>query len=113
VSGGGPKGGDAWAGEDLAGFGAASRIAGYRLEQRIGAGGMAVVFRARDERLGRLVALKILAPGLSADGQFVPGDAGRGHTLPGQAVREEHRDESRRDLPGQHGLRHLRRKYRL
>lgn len=49
---------------------AASRIAGYRLEQRIGAGGMAVVFRARDERLGPLVALKMLAPGLAADDQF-------------------------------------------
>ena len=65
-----PKGGYAFAAEAMTGFGAASRIAGYRLEQRIGAGGMAVVFRARDERLGRLVALKILAPGLAADHEF-------------------------------------------
>jgi hypothetical protein len=49
---------------------AGSRIAGYVLEEEIGAGGMAVVFRARDERLDRLVALKVLAPGLTANEEF-------------------------------------------
>ena len=49
---------------------AGSRIAGYVLEEEIGAGGMAVVFRARDERLGRLVALKLLTPGLAGDAEF-------------------------------------------
>jgi hypothetical protein len=29
-----------------------AELAGYRLEAQVGKGGMAVVFRARDERLG-------------------------------------------------------------
>src|SRR4029077_14918028 len=39
-------------------------------EEQIGAGGMAVVFRARDGVLGRLAALKILSPALATDQEF-------------------------------------------
>src|SRR5215469_10477651 len=58
------------ASDDAVSFPAGSRVAGYRLEREIGRGGMAVVFRARDEQLGRLVALKILAPTLAGDESF-------------------------------------------
>jgi serine/threonine protein kinase len=54
----------------LAGFQTGSVLAGYRLETQVGSGGMAVVFRARDERLNRLVALKILTPALASDAEF-------------------------------------------
>lgn len=47
-----------------------SVVAGLRVEERIGAGGMAAVFRAYDDRLRRRVALKVLDPARTADGRF-------------------------------------------
>ncbi|WP_328924298.1 serine/threonine protein kinase [Streptomyces sp. NBC_00190] len=46
------------------------RIAGYEVESEIGRGGMAVVYRARDLRLDRTVALKLLAPELARNDTF-------------------------------------------
>ncbi|MFF4380681.1 protein kinase [Kitasatospora sp. NPDC001547] len=46
------------------------QVAGYRLEQEIGRGGMAVVYRAKDLRLGRTVAIKLLAPELARNEVF-------------------------------------------
>ncbi|MBL1084639.1 serine/threonine protein kinase [Streptomyces actinomycinicus] len=46
------------------------QVAGYRIESEVGRGGMAVVFRARDLRLDRTVALKLLAPELARNDTF-------------------------------------------
>jgi hypothetical protein len=51
-------------------FAAGQEIAGYRLDTEIGRGSSATVYRARDERLGRVAALKILAPELAGDETF-------------------------------------------
>ncbi len=47
------------------------RIKGYRIESKIGAGGMGTVYRARQESLDRTVAIKVLDPVLSRDRKFI------------------------------------------
>ena len=54
----------------LGDVGVGSQVASYRLDEQIGWGGMAVVYRALDVRLDRWVALKILAPEIARDGSF-------------------------------------------
>ena len=45
-------------------------VAGYEVEALIGRGGMGAVYRAREEGLGRKVALKVIAPELAQDERF-------------------------------------------
>jgi serine/threonine-protein kinase len=54
----------------FADLGAGTQIASYRLGEQIGWGGMAAVYRARDVRLDRWVALKVLAPEVAGDDSF-------------------------------------------
>jgi len=50
--------------------GSPAQLASYQMVEEIGRGGMAVVYRARDVRLNRWVALKVLAEDLARDDGF-------------------------------------------
>src|SRR5437660_1660772 len=39
----------------------------YRVERKVGEGGMSFVYRATDEQTGQAVAIKVLSPSLAAD----------------------------------------------
>ena len=47
-----------------------SRLGPYEIVSRLGAGGMGEVYKARDTRLDRTVAVKILPDSLAGDPQF-------------------------------------------
>src|SRR5205823_9513813 len=46
------------------------RLGRYRLEEPLGRGGMAVVYRGVDDELGRAVAVKLLAEHLAGDDEI-------------------------------------------
>lgn len=45
-------------------------IPGYKIVRELGRGGMATVFLAVQESLGREVALKVMSPGFSIEAEF-------------------------------------------
>jgi serine/threonine protein kinase len=53
-----------------AGLAPSTRLGPYEIVSRVGAGGMGEVYKARDTRLERDVAIKLLPPQLASDPQF-------------------------------------------
>src|ERR1700674_5023691 len=47
-----------------------TRLGPYEIFSALGAGGMGEVYKGRDTRLDRSVAIKVLSPGLADDPQF-------------------------------------------
>jgi serine/threonine protein kinase len=55
---------------DSTGLAAGAEFAGFAIERTLGHGGMGIVYLARQQRLDRLVALKVIRPELAQDERF-------------------------------------------
>ncbi len=58
-----------WQGRELMAGRTEFHLGQYRLLDQLGAGGMGVVYRARHERMGRLVAIKVMRPKCLPEGE--------------------------------------------
>jgi serine/threonine-protein kinase len=77
-------------------------IDGFLLEESIGVGGMGAVYRARDTKLDRWVALKLLPPDQAADAEVIPRFYQEGRS----AARLDHENIARVFSLGQEGPYH-------
>jgi len=61
---------------------AGTRLGTYEIQSAIGAGGMGEVYKARDTRLNRTVAVKVLPPHISGNPEASSDSSGRRARLP-------------------------------